>query len=1255
MKNALRKDFFREIRRNSGRFISILFIVLLGAAFYAGIRSANYDMKYSADHYYDTSRLMDIRVVSTLGLTEEDLEDIRRVEGVENVVGGYTQDVLCDAGEAEHVLQMIALTEDVNRVNLMEGRMPEGPRECVVDTIVLTELGYEIGDTITVESGTEDPLSDSLKYDTFTIVGSGSIPYYLDLTRGESSIGDGAQDAFVLVEPEVFSLEVYTEAYVQVEGALESFSYSDAYDDTVAPVVERLEEIAGGACQRRYDQLREDAEAELADARQQVEDAETELTDARAELDDGWKELTEAEDLLREKEQELADGEAELKDGEAELTDAKAQLADGEAQYRQGEETLRENQDQVDSAKAQLADGWTQLEEGEALLEQNGAELENARALYEEGEAQYQAGLQTYQEQKAQYDSGLAAWEEKKAEYDSGLAAYQAAEGQYEAELTEFQAGWDAFVSQAGEPLEILDQFALLEEQKLQMEEALAAAGVDPSESPEYQQLLTQWTLLQTAAEKAQLLLDGQAELAAGRQQLDETKAQLEAAGPLLAETKAQLDGAAPALEEGRKKLEASRAQLDASAAQIAEGEAQLSAGWQELEANRAQLEAAEAELASGESQLAQGWQELWDSQTELESARTQIAEGEAELEEARTQIADGRSQIQEGWQEIEENRQTLTDAEAEYQEGYEEAQPELADAREQIADGEAALAELEVPEWYVLDRDMISSTASYGQDAQRMENLGQVFPVFFFLVAALVSLTAMTRMVEEQRIQIGTLKALGYRDGVIALKYFSYAMMATVTGAVLGILIGEKSLPMVIMNAYGMMYTGFTEYFTPINWDQAAMALGASVASTGIATVVACVRELRAKPAELMRPEVPKNGKRILLERIRFIWKHLSFNRKSTFRNLFRYKKRFFMTIIGIGGCMALMLVGFGIQDSVADMAKSQYVDIFTYDAALNLDTNASSEETRELLEFAGSYPGVTDSLELSMESVELENSGETISAYLYVPEDIRRTGPFVTLRDRASGEEYAYPETGAAISEKTADMLDLSVGDTVTVELDGDTAEIRIEEIVENYVMHYLFLSPEQFRDSFGRDPVCNQLQINYEDNSPAAEQQLGNALMSYESCMGVSFVTELEQQISDMLRSLNMVIYVLILSAGLLAFVVLYNLNSINITERRRELATLKVLGFYDSEVAMYVYRENVILTLMGILAGVFMGTILHRFTILTVEVDMMMFGREISVSSYFLSGLITLLFSVLVNLVMYRNLKKIDMIESLKSVE
>jgi putative ABC transport system permease protein len=1210
MKNMLRKDFFREIRRNKGRFISIFFIVLLGTAFFSGIRSANYDMKYTADKYYDESELMDIRVVGTMGLTDADIEDIRALPGVETAVGGYTQEVLCGVNEDELVLQMIACTDEINRITVEEGRLPEKADECLADTVLMERMGCQIGDTITVSSGTEDELSDSLSEDTYTIVGVGYLPYYMDLTRGSGTIGDGTIDAFLVVPPEAFCLDVYTEAYVRLTDTAALLSYSDAYDEAADAAVKEIEAVGETASERRYEEVRSEAEQELEDARAEVADAEQELEDARQELEDGRKELEDGEQELLDAEQELKDGEQELADGEKELADAEQQVADAEQELADGRKELEDGERELADARAQIEDGERQIQEGWATIADQEEELNANRAQYESGLAMYQQGEQQY-----------AAGEEA---YNAGVQALQT-----------YQDGMAKFQEQGQDPQTLVAQYTELEQQRAQMELELQEAGLNPEENEEYLALKGMCEQLQPVAGEAEKLI-------ALGQNLEENN--------INAET----------LEESKKTLEETRKNLDSlkqSLSDFESGEAQLAAAKAELESKSAELESGKAELAAGEQELADARAQIEDGQRELEDGRAELESARQELEDGRKELEDGRQELEDGRRELEENRQKLEDGEKEYQEEYAKAQPELEDARQQIEDGQKELDDLEEPEWYVLDRSMIASCATFEQDAERIKNVGEVFPVMFFLVAALVSLTAMTRMIEEQRLQIGTLKALGYRDGAIAVKYFSYAMLATVSGGICGVLIGEKALPYVIMDAYGMLYTGLPEYLTPINWDQGIFAILAAVASTGVATLAACYRELRARPAELMRPEAPKNGKRVFLERITILWKRLNFTQKSTLRNLIRYKKRFFMTIIGIGGCMALMLVGFGLEDSITEIAKRQYVEIFTYDASVTLDTKAANGEKSEFRDLVSGYDGVTDTEEIYLMNVDLKNGDEVRSAYLFVPEDTEQVEDFLVLRDRVSREGYDYPEKGAALAEKTAKLLNVSVGDTIQIQKGEDEPAVSVEvtEIVENYVQHYAFLSPETYRELFGEEPEYNCLYVNTDDQSEKYEEQLAQELMKQEVCSGVSFVTDLEQDIDDMLEALNIVIYVLILSAGLLAFVVLYNLNSINITERQRELATLKVLGFYDGEVAMYVYRENVLLTVIGILVGALLGAFLHQFIILTVEVDLMMFGRVIGARSYILSGLITLLFSVAVNLVMYFRLKKINMIESLKSVE
>lgn len=1297
---AFQRDFFREIGRNKGRFFSVMFIVMLGAAFFSGIRSAKNDMHVSADSYYDRVNFMDIRVVSTLGLTEDDLEDMRNTEGVAAVTGGYTAEVLNEQSDMEFALKVIAWTEDVNQVTLTDGRLPEKANECLADDIYLQQTGCEIGDQITLESGSSEDLSDTLKEETYTIVGSGTLPYYMEMDRGSGTVGDGSLDAFLVVLPEVFEQQdVYTEAYVQAEGAEAENSFDGAYEMKVAEVVAGLEEIADRACDRRYETIYQDGMEEIEDAKQEVADAEQELADAKAQIDDGEQQITDAKETLADGEKELEDGESELasreqqlaearellESKEAELNSGKSQLANGQQQIADAEAVLSAKEKELADGKAQLEAEAQQLEAGKAEIEEQSESLESGKAQVEEkareleeAKAQVEAKAQELENGRAQLEAGRAELESGKAELEQNRQTVTAARQELEAKRADYETAKTALQQIEAQLGELQQQLTQTEEQIRQMEEALADAGLDTS--PEYEAFLAVKTQLETMIAGLQTQKEtvqaGITEFEAGEKSVQDGEAQLAAAEQQIAQSEQQLNATEEVLKEGEVQLEAARqqitdgeAQLEASRQQLAAAETQLNAYRQQMADGEAQLNAARQQITDGETQLSQGRQELEQQKSVLEQSkaqmesgeqqiaqtRQQLTEGEAQIAEARQTLADARAELEDGKAELAEKEQELADAKQEYEDGYAEAQPELADARQQIADGEQELKDLEKQEWYVMDREDVTSAKGFADDAERIDNIGQVFPWIFFLVAALISLTTMTRMVEEQRQQIGTLKALGYRDGAIAMKYLCYAMLATVTGAVIGVVIGEKLFPWVIMNAYGMLYLGLPEYLTPLNWEQGLLAILTSIACTGLATLFSCWREMRAKPSELMRPEPPKNGRRVLLERVTILWKHLSFTQKSTVRNLFRYKKRFFMTVIGIGGCMGLMLVGFGLQDSITAIAKNQFVELFTYQAAVVVNSE-SKEQKDAVREQAEMFDGMGSTLEMFAQNVELTAGDESMSAIMEVPQDPSVVDQFFTFRDRRSKESYEFPEDGIAISEKTAKMLGVSVGDTIKVgEENKEGREVTISIIIENYVEHYIFMAPSLYESVWQETPDYNQILMKYEDTSDRYEENLGQMMIEQDGVVGVTFVSDLEAEIDDMLQALNIVIVVLIVSAGLLAFVVLYNLNNINITERKRELATLKVLGFYDMEVAEYVYRENVILTILGILAGAGIGLALHQYIIHTVEVDMMMFGRTVFPRSYLFSGLLTLVFSLFVNYMMYYRLKKIDMIESLKSVE
>lgn len=1101
MEKPTRKDFYMEIKKSPGRFLSILFIVALGVAFFSGIRSSEPDMRITGDSYFDASELMDIKALSTYGVTEKDVAKMEGVKGVKRAEGAYSADFLYNTSDEQQVIHVMSLQEQMNQVAVSEGRLPEKSGECMADN----EAGYKIGDRITLTSGTEDPVTDTLKTDTLEVVGLGSSPCYLSFGRGSATVGDGSVSGFLVVPEETFDMEVYTEVYLEVEGAKELLAFTKEYDSLIEAVAENVENITDERARARRQEL--------------VDEANEELDKAKAELEEGRAEAA----------AELADAAQKISDAESRLSDARSQISSGRSQISSAKATLNSKQGELDAARAE-----------------------------------YEAGVQELENGKAQYEEGLA---------------------QFEAERTAAEAEIEAGRQQLEESAE---QIAALEGALAQITDI-----ENNTELPE--------------EEKAAAI----AAIEAG-------------AGMSAAEMSGALAAARPAYEQGLSRIQEAESQLAAAEATLTQTQADLAAAEEELAAASWQLE-------DGQAQINTGWAELRARERELKSGETEIADGEAQF----------------------------SDAKQEYEEGKAEAEAEIAEAEAEIAEAEEDIAAIEEPKWYVYDRSTLIEYSGFGENAERLGAIGKVFPVLFFLVAALISLTSMTRMVEEQRVSIGTMKALGYGRAAIASKYMGYALLATVGGSVIGVLIGEKVLPYIIVYAYGILYRHLPKILVPYDWGYAAMASGAAIFCTMFATWAACYKELEAQPAILMRPPAPKKGRRVFLERVTIVWKRLSFTWKSTIRNLMRYKTRFFMTMFGIGGCMALMLVGFGLKDSCYEIAELQYAELQFYDGSIYLKEDIQEEQRENLktcLENDKNVEGYTD---VNMQSVTLVNGKEERSAYEVIFEDMDSISKYVDFHDRRSKEKYSLTDDGAILTEKTAKLLDVEAGGTIEIkDEEGGNKRIKVSHICENYMGHYVYMTPAYYEQIYGSRPEYNSILFSGKENGEDQKEQLektGRNILKEEGALSVSYTHDIEKQLDDMLKSLNLVIVVLIISAGALAFVVLYNLNTVNIAERKRELATLKVLGFYDMEVAEYVYRENIILTFLSAAVGVALGRLLHLFIIQTVEVDSAMFGRNINLPSYLYSLALTVLFSLLINGVMYFKLKRIDMVESLKSIE
>lgn len=1270
---AIRKDFFMEIRKNKARFISIFFIVALGVAFFSGIQAASPDMRHSGDAYFDETQLMDMKVMSTMGLTDKDVEALTELKGVVYAEGAFSTDVVCGETESSKVLHIESLNKKVNQLTVSEGRLPEKSGELFLDRTYAQTHKYQLGDRIRF---TQEEGSELLQVEEYTIVGIGTAPLYISFSRGNTTLGTGEISGFAYVMPEDFEQEVYTQIYLKARGAQDLVSYTDGYDNLIDKVTGQVEGIEEIQCQARYEEIRGEAEAELADAKKEYEEGKAE---ALAELADAEKELADGE-------KELADGKAEYDDGVQKLTDAKATVADGWAQLESAKQELSNGYAELESARAQAIDGQNQLDSAQAEVDAGWNEVNAQQEQLDAGRAQLAAGKEQLNAGLAQIEAARATLDQSQAELDAGIAAAAAGKEQIAAKRQELNAQREQCA--AG-----LSEVEAQEAQIPSQEEALAAARTKADEltaqaqalraelealqnsetaAPEEIEAKTAETVQaeETAAasqaeveNQAAMLEETKAQLAAARSQLEGSIVQIdaglaelntqeqsilaqEAAFPQAQEQidqgRAQLEQQAAELVPVQEELLASEEQLNAGQAQLDEAKNTLYAGQAEIDANAAEISAAWGQIAAGEQELADGEAQIAASEQELINGEAEIAENEQKLADAKKELANGETELANGKKE--------------YADAKKEAETEFAEAETELADAQREIEELKKPEWIVSDRHDLPEYSDYGDNADRIRNIGQVFPVIFFLVAALVSLTTMTRMVEEQRTQIGTLKALGYGKYAIASKYLNYAFLATMGGSVLGVAIGQKILPYIIIKAYGLMYHNMASTLhIQYKWRFALIASVAAVICTIGATIFSCAKALAETPASLMRPPAPKEGKRILLERVGIVWRHLSFTWKSTLRNLFRYKKRLLMTIFGIAGSMALMLVGYGIKDSIMDIGVRQYEELQHYDAAIIGDEDATQQEQKALEEFLEGNEKLDHYTHVQLSSYSVPRERSSISAYVYVPEELENFSKDVTLQDRRTKEPFSLTDEGAAVSEKTASLTGLSVGDELTIVRDNKEYKVKIASITENYMAHYIYMTPKVYEKTFGEKPEYTTTVFTVKEEYKDEIQSIGNEILKYPAALSISYTSSIAEQIERMLNSLGMVIIVLIVSAGMLAFVVLYNLNNINITERQRELATLKVLGFYDKEVSAYVFRENVLLTLIGVLAGGIFGIFLHRYVIVTVEVDAVMFGRNIKAMSFLYSGLFTVGFAAVVNFFMHFKLKKIDMVESLKSVE
>lgn len=1269
-KKALWKDIWIEIGKSKARFLALLAIITLGVAFFAGIKAAGPDMLDTANQYYEDNNLYDLKVLSTYGLEEADIAILDETADL-SVHPMRTVDIEMEGSDfLVKVFPLQSGADPVNAYALVDGRLPETSGEVALDAKQNLSSTYQIGDTITFRHESDEDLSDeekenriSLKEQEYTVVGFVDSPMYIEtIMRGSTNVGKGSLDAFVVVPESDILGSIYTEAYLTMAPTVAETGYTDAYDEQVDRLADEVELALNGRPLERINEIRaegqrkiRDAEDELQEGKDKLAEAEQELQDARQQLDDGTA-------LYEENRQLFLD---EIAQAESTLTASQAEIDAGMAEYRAGLATYLENKALYDEAKVaweaqkKALQGQNDSDASlDALLASlpdtpEGREIAELAQMLLDGQAEVEATQSSLEMKALELQERAAALASKGELLLAEQMSLEADAAAYQKELAIFTADMTAFQTEkAIKQAEFSTRQAAIDAERAALE------GMDPETDPSVAERLAAVAEQQAALDAEQTALaQAEADLASRQSQLEQQGADLsirqEALTAAAAAFQAERASEEAALLEEQRLLESAGNELAARGEELLDQQQLLEEKIAAFMADaEAQIAAADAQFAEQGIALENGRLELASAFSQLEDGQIQINNGWSELE---SQRVSGEQALGEAWQEIQQG-------EAAYQEGLVtftaervDAEIEIADGERQVAEAKQALADLIEPVYYVTDRSGNPGYQEYRDNADRISAIAEIFPVFFFLIAALVSFTTMARMVDEQRQQMGTLKGLGYSDFDIAKKYLIYAAIACIVGTSLGLVAGYNIFPAVIFDAYGSMYSlpsvKITYYLS-----YALISIAIALLCTIGPAAWAAHASLRENPAMMMRPKAPKNGKRVLLERVTFIWDRLSFNSKITVRNLMRYKARNMMTILGVAGCTALILTGYGIKNSISGLADTQFNDVMRYNAITAMRPEASAEEIASYDELVAATPEITDHLKVVQESYKLDKKGVNLqNVTVFAPLESENLPDFVSLRDRITQEPIVLTDEGAVISEKLANLADVGPGDSIEIRNDEmQTYQIPIQAVTENYVNHYIYLTPSLYEEIFiqAAEPTTDLLLF---DEPESWERSFGSEVMGEQAVALVTFINSVDRSFAETLGSLDVVTLVLIVSAASLAFVVLYSLTNINVSERIRELSTIKVLGFYDMEVSMYIYRESLVLTLLGILFGFVLGKILSTVVLKMVEIDFMMFPPTIMPISYLYAGLLSLLFSSVVMLIMHRKLKQVDMIEALKSVE
>jgi len=1135
MKNrAYKKSIKREILSSKGRFISIMAIIFLGVAFYAGIKSCGPDLKESINEYFAKQNLMDSKIVSTLGLKENDLKLLKNNDKILDYYASHSVDV--NLSNTNHVVKFMeydeSSSEKMNTPVVIKGRLPQRSGEIAIDVNALKiDKNLKIGDKYVIKS--DKDTESYFKKKTFKIVGFVQSPMYIDnMSRGTTTVGKGSVDYFTLINCSDFSMDAYSEIYVKFKNTENFGAYDDFYKDMMEENNKYLKNLYSHRGVERIEEIKSQAQDKFDKAYKEIEKNENKLKNADKKIDNGKMQLLHGK---AEYEKALVKYQKEIKDNEKLLKHSESELKKGQRELDKKKETLTQGEEQLESSK-------TQLNQSKQVFLNQGIDPTKDTKEYENQISDLNTLISTYDELSKDIKESTKNLNENN-EIPRGKIQY-----------------WKMIISNPNLGLNKLSDLVNILEK-------------DPSN-------------ISLALRLSQ-----------------------------------SIESASKSASENKSKLET-----------LLSGITQYQAGVKTYKKEKAKITEGKALLNQAQSKLDKGKEDLVKGKNSLEEGKKQ---GQEKLNKAQKEILNSEKKLLDREKEIKANKEKLVEV------------------REEIDNQREKINKLDDSKYYFFNRNDNPGYSTYKGSIDSLDKIASVFPVFFFLVAALICLTTMTRMVEENRIEIGTLKALGYRDLEIARKYIVYAFIASIAGVIVGILVGSSALPLIVNIAYSSSFTlpKVIINFYPSYIMQSVIA---SLLCTVGASVIVLKEELKDNPSNLMRTKAPKLGKKILLERIKLIWRRLNFNQKVTFRNLFRYKRRMFMTVFGISGCMAMLVAGISLEKSNSSLSDLQFGKLIKYDAMVVFDDNSTKKENEEYNKSLINLENYEDDLNIYQESVTfIKDNMSKQSAMMYVPENTDKLNGFILLNDRSSGTEYKLSNNGAIINEKLAKLLNMSIGDYIKLtDSNNNDRKIKVENIIENYTGHYIYLSPSYYKNIFKKNVSYNAQLLKF-NSKTYDENKLSSTLMDNSKVVNVTLASKMKSMSES--ADLGLVMIVIIVASGSLAFVVLYNLININVSERIREISTIKVLGFYDNEVDMYIFRENIILTILGILAGSVLGKLLYVFLVSTAEMDNMMMIPTVDISSYIISGVITMFFALLVMLMMHKKLKNINMIDALKSVE